>query len=91
MPSRHQIHSTKYLMIPKDVYFLLAKIYMNILTAVISGSGVMEDFYSLCILIFSNFSTMNMYFLHNKKKLIKREKEKKKNPSLVDCYLRVLP
>lgn len=61
-------------MIPKDVYSVLAKVYSNIFTAVISESGIRDDFHSLCILIFSNFSTMNMYYLYYKKikKLLKR-------------------
>lgn len=51
----------------KGCLILLAKTYTNIFTAVISGSGITEDFYSLCILIFSHFSTVNVYFLCNKK------------------------
>ena len=46
----------------------------------------MDNFYSFCILIYSNFYTMNMYYLRNKKtiKVIKKEKKKKENLSLVD-------
>lgn len=65
-------------MIPKDVYSLMAKTDTNIFTAEISWSGIMDDFYYFCILIFSNFSTMNVYFLCNKKiKVIKKEKKRK--------------
>lgn len=69
MPSRHQIYVREYLVILKDVYSLLAKIYTKIFTVVISESSIMDDFYSFCILILSNFSTMNMYYLCNKKQI----------------------
>lgn len=86
MPSRHQIYVAECLMIPKDVYSLLAKIYTKIFTAVISRTGIMDHFYSFCILIYSNFYTMNMHYLCNKKtiKVIKKEKKNKENLSLVD-------
>ena len=46
MPSRHQIYVAECLIIPKDVYSLLAKIYTKIFTAVISRTGIMDHFYS---------------------------------------------